>query len=366
MKTYFAYVRVSTSKQAFGVSPAEQRPAIEWYAANRKLPIIHWFEEIQTATKSGRPTFEVMLRQLSERRDMGLILHKIDRGARNLKDWAALGELIDRGVDVRFAHDDLDLETRGGRLTADIQAVIAADYIRNLREEVRKGMYGRLRQGLYPLSAPVGYRNRGGGRVKTPDPITAPLVIHAFRAYATGEYTLTALSRELHTLGLSGRTDRPLSPTTISNLLRRPFYVGTCRMRGEEQQGAHQPLVSQELFQSVQKLLRKRRSGRRSRHAFRYALRLQCQRCSHSLTGERQKAHVYYRCHHCPGVSVREDTIDRERGQSDNGRIPLPKGDVVVRTMPPSARLESEKFDSPRGFSDRPKFEIGKSEVQPS
>src|SRR5271155_6201404 len=101
-------------------------------------------------------------------------------GARNLKDWADLGELIDAGVEVHFANESLDLHTRGGRLSADIQAVVAADYIRNLREETRKGFYGRLKQGLYPLPAPLGYLDRGKGKVKEVDPIMAPVVARAF------------------------------------------------------------------------------------------------------------------------------------------------------------------------------------------
>jgi site-specific DNA recombinase len=70
------------------------------------------------------------------------------RSARNLKDWADLGELIDSDLEVHFANESLDLHSRGGRLSADIQAVVAADYIRNLREERIKGFYGRLKQGL--------------------------------------------------------------------------------------------------------------------------------------------------------------------------------------------------------------------------
>src|SRR5208337_4763709 len=66
----------------------------------------------------------------------------------------------------------LDLNTRGGRLSADIQAVVAADFIRNLREETKKGFYGRLKQGLYPIAAPIGYLDRGGGQPKAPDPVT--------------------------------------------------------------------------------------------------------------------------------------------------------------------------------------------------
>ena len=86
----------------------------------------------------------------------GLIMHKIDRGARNLQDWNELGKLADQGVDVRFAQESIDLGSRSGRLADDIQAVVAADFIRNLREETRKGFYGRLKQGLFPLPAPLG------------------------------------------------------------------------------------------------------------------------------------------------------------------------------------------------------------------
>lgn len=94
--------------------------------------------------------FQDMLGRLSKGHAQGLIVHRIDRGTRNLRDWAEIGELIDRGIDVRFVHDNLDLGSRGGRLAAGIQAVIAADYIRNLRDEVRKGVHGRLKQGLQP------------------------------------------------------------------------------------------------------------------------------------------------------------------------------------------------------------------------
>jgi site-specific DNA recombinase len=68
--------------------------------------------------------------------------------------------LLDAGVEVHFANESLDLHTRGGRLSADIQAVVAADYIRNLREETKKGFYGRLKQGIYPMGAPLGYINK--------------------------------------------------------------------------------------------------------------------------------------------------------------------------------------------------------------
>src|SRR5437867_7678272 len=199
MKKCFGYIRVSTPKQGErGVSLQEQRDAIIRYAQRFQLDIASWFEERETAAKRGRPMFNRMLHLLRTGQAGGVIIHKIDRSARNLKDWADLGELIDQGVEVYFANESLDLHSRGGRLSADIQAVVAADYIRNLREETRKGFYGRLKQGLYPLPAPPGYLDRGGGKVKEIDPVNGPLVRKGFELYATGRHTLETLTGEIH------------------------------------------------------------------------------------------------------------------------------------------------------------------------
>ncbi|MDB5904892.1 MAG: resolvase, partial [Betaproteobacteria bacterium] len=112
-----------------------QREAIEVYARRQNIEVVEWFCETQTAAKRGRPIFSRMMRSLSRRKVDGLILHRIDRGSRNLKDWSDIADLSDLGLQVHFAHDAIDLTTRGGRLAADVQAVVAADFIRNLRDE---------------------------------------------------------------------------------------------------------------------------------------------------------------------------------------------------------------------------------------
>jgi site-specific DNA recombinase len=180
-KQCFSYIRVSTTRQGeHGVSLQEQQDAIQRYAQKNGIEISRSFEEQETAAKRGRPIFSAMIRLLRRGQARGVVIHKIDRGARNLKDWADLGELIDTGVEVHFANESLDLKTRGGRLSADIQAVVASDFIRNLREETKKGFYGRLKQGLYPISAPVGYLDRGAGQPKEKDPAKASLILRRF------------------------------------------------------------------------------------------------------------------------------------------------------------------------------------------
>src|SRR5205085_2174920 len=205
-KKYLAYTRVSTTKQGeHGVSLSEQKWAIEHYAQQNQLSVTEWFEEQETAAKKGRPVFSKMMRLLTSGKASGVIIHKIDRSARNLKDWADLQELSEKGVEVHFANESIVLNTRGNRLLADIQAVVAADYIRNLREETRKGIMGRLKQGLYPLPAPLGYVDKGKGKLKEIDPSVAPLVRKAFELYGTARYSLNSLVDEMFRLGLRNR-----------------------------------------------------------------------------------------------------------------------------------------------------------------
>jgi len=110
-QTYIAYIRVSTERQgAEGVSLAEQQRSITRYANHQGLVITAWHEERRTAAKRGRPIFRQVMQELEQQEGrVGFLMHKIDRGARNLRDWADIGDAIDRGITVRFAHDDVDL-----------------------------------------------------------------------------------------------------------------------------------------------------------------------------------------------------------------------------------------------------------------
>jgi len=314
MKNCFAYTRVSTAKQGEqGVSLQEQRDAITRYADRNSLKIVQWYEERETAAKRGRAVFTQMLRQLKNGDANGIIIHKIDRSARNLRDWADLGELSDGGIDVYFVNESLDLHSRGGRLSADIQAVVAADFIRNLREETRKGFYGRLKQGLYPMPAPTGYLDEGKGRPKAPNPVKAPLVRKAFELYATGRYNITSLAEAVFKLGLRNRNGKKLSRNGLSVMLNNPFYIGLIRLRrtGESFSGSHEPIVKTSVFRRVQDILRGRTVAVENRHDFLFRRLLKCRLCRYSLIAERQKGHVYYRCHtpNCAVKCVREESV---------------------------------------------------------
>ena len=317
-KTLFGYIRVSTQKQGEqGVSLQEQKAAIQRYADEHGFVIVRWFEEQESAAKGGRPGFNEMLRLLKRKQAEGVIIHKIDRTARNLRDWVDFIELTDQGFELHAAYESRDLRTLGGRLISDIEAALAAHYSRNLREEVKKGMYGRLKQGLYPWKAPLGYVDNGTGRPKTIDPVRGPLIQKAFELYATGNYTLRgqrSIILVMYELGLRGTNGTKVSVNCVSKILNNPFYTGLIYMKkvNAYYEGIHQPLVSKEIFDRVQRVLRGRTNHRPMKHDHPFRLLFKCATCRYSLRGEIQKGRVYYRCHTpaCPTTAVREDRVE--------------------------------------------------------
>ena len=315
MKHLFAYIRVSTAKQGQGVSLQEQRSAIERFTARTNAEIIKWFEERKTAAKTGRPEFTRMLKLLRSGKAAGVVIHKIDRSTRNYRDWAEIDELLESGIDVFFANEDVDLRSRGGRLAADIQMVVAVDYIRNLREEALKGIHGRLKQGILPHGAPIGYLDQGAGQPKAIDPERGPIIRRLFEEYATGRMTLRVLTADAERLGLRSRNGKPLTLTRIQKLLRNPFYNGIlASKRHGVFRGAHEPLIKPATFDVVQQILDGKRVRRTKTFSFVFRRLIHCVSCGRSLVGSERKGFVYYRCQvpDCPTTSLREEAIDEE------------------------------------------------------
>jgi len=106
----------------------------------------------------------------------------------------------------------------------------------------------------------------------------------------------------------------------LSTILKNPFYVGLMRIvkTGQTFEGVHEPLVSTDLFEKVQGVLAGKRVDRSKSRVSTYSRIARCGSCGYSLIAERQKGHIYYRCHNrpfknppvCPPTSVREEEID--------------------------------------------------------
>ena len=245
------YARVSTKEQQDeGYSLDAQQKALHAFCAAHRLTPAASFVETESASRPGRGVFAEMVTFLAVHSEVRtLIVHKLDRLSRNWADRVALDNL---GVRVRCVEGDAG-DTPEGLLSADIQQSMAVYYSRNLSREVKKGMAEKVAQGGWPWRAPLGYVNDRTTRTIVVDPATAPLVRHAFERYASGLVSLSGLSAELYGMGLrSLRSGHQVGVSALHNLLRNPVYCGLVRYKGSDHPGAHEPLVSLELFEAVQ------------------------------------------------------------------------------------------------------------------
>ena len=219
LKTAVAYLRVSTKEQAQkggqleGFSIPAQREAVRRKAESLGAVIVAEFIDAGESAKSAdRPDLKRMLKYLAENHVDYVLVHKVDRLARNRVDDVEITMAIKKsGATLVSATENID-ETPSGMLLHGIMSSIAEFYSRNLATEVHKGMSQKAQTGGTPGKAPLGYRNIGrhtpeGREERTVevDPERAELITWAFAVFATGEWTLRSLANELETRGLTTR-----------------------------------------------------------------------------------------------------------------------------------------------------------------
>lgn len=266
-----------------GYSLPAQLGACKRKAKGLKAVVIEEFiERSESAKTSDRPELQRMLQYVKENRVRYVIVHKVDRLARNRVDDALINlALKQAGAELVSVSENID-QTPSGPLLHGIMSSIAEFYSRNLATEVIKGCVQKAKNGGTPGKAPVGYLNvrriEGGleGRTVEVDPERAPLVRWAFQAYATGDWTIRRLLVELTERGLTTvpgpkTPGRSLTVSHLHRMLRHPYYVGVVRYQGVLYEGKHEALVDHDTWQRVQELLS-------AKH----------------LTGERHREHPHY------------------------------------------------------------------------
>lgn len=298
------YARVSTDKQAQkDLSIPAQIEAMREYAKRNGWKVAgHFVDEGESARTANRPELKKLIEQCKENKNVdAVVVHKIDRLARNLIDYATIKAILkQKGIRLISVSEPFD-DNPVGHLLENIIASISEWYSANLGEEIKKSHSEKLRQGEWPHKPPLGYIGIKGenNRIKhIPDPNKAALVRQAFEIFATGNYSLRTLSDEMDERGLKTAYGKKYSPEFMKTFLQRRFYIGKLEWKGKEYRGKHKPLISPELFYRVQEVLKRRRVDAGEKGKLEFLLRgvAYCQSCGQKLTGEIHPRGSYYRC----------------------------------------------------------------------
>ncbi|MEK7136737.1 MAG: recombinase family protein, partial [Patescibacteria group bacterium] len=313
---YFLYARKSTeSEERQALSIEAQFAELREHAAREHLEIAASFEEAKTAKEPGRTVFAEMLRKIERGEADGVLAWHPDRLARNSVDGGQIIYLLDTGKIKALKFPTFWFEpTPQGKFMLNIAFGQSKYYVDNLSENVKRGIRQKLRRGEWCWSAPLGYLNNQHTKLIEIDPKRAPLIRKAFELYATGEHTFQSMTHLLEDAGLRSRKGNVLHLSSVQKILRKHFYYGMLEFQGELYEGKHEPIISKDLFDEVQRVMAGRgKKHRKRKHEFPFIGLMHCGTCGCAVTAELQKGHHYYRCTkkkgNCSEKYLREESL---------------------------------------------------------
>ena len=243
-----AYVRVSTEDQARGgVSLEAQEARLKHYAelAGWRLHKIYTDAGL-SAGSTARPAFQDMLNDARKGRINVVLVYKLDRFSRSLKDIIlTIDEFKELNVDFVSITESIDTSTPIGKVMFHIIGAFAEFERDVIAQRTNLGMNQKTEKGHAQYRAPFGYFfEERKLRVREAD---AEIV----RAIYRERLAKTSLRKIGSKYGLT--------PFRVRWILRNPIYVGKLRWKGKVVQGTHQPIVDQKTWDAVQEARRKER-----------------------------------------------------------------------------------------------------------
>ena len=260
------YIRVSTEEQAKeGYSLAAQTDKIVEYIKNKGWTYSEIYNDDRyTASNRRRPALERMLDDAAAKQFEAVLVYRIDRLSRNLKDLIEIvEELAKNGAGFKSITELIDTTTPEGRLMFH-QFGSFAQYERELiAQRTALGLEKRLKLGLWPSGvAPFGYTLKDG-KLQIAEK-EAKIVRLMFDLYLNKNYGVVNIARYLNDLNIKTRRGNKWKFTVVYHILTNPTYTGVNVRGGERVTGAHKPIIKEEVFNKIKEIFPTRKAKTRS------------------------------------------------------------------------------------------------------
>ncbi len=306
---FLLYARKSTDVEDKQVLSIEaQLDELRLYAKEHDIEIAEEFVEKQSAKFPGRPIFNTMLERIEKGEASGILSWHPDRLARNSVDGGRIVYLLDLGKLQGLKFPSFWFEsTPQGKFMLNMAFVQSKYYVDALSENTKRGLRQKVRRGEFPGTAPVGYLNDVRMKCIVIDRKRSVIVRKAFELYAENKSKLEDIADFLADHGIVSSGGNKRSRDQISFLLTNPFYYGYFKYDGELHEGRHPAIITKQLFDRVQEVLKERSHPGHTVNTEARALcgLFHCGTCQMMITGERKvkrqksgKVHTYtyYHC----------------------------------------------------------------------
>lgn len=314
---YIRYSRKSSeSKEKQALSIQDQNSECDKEVKRFNLKVGYKLQESRSAFKpDNRPEFDRLIQLIKEGKANAILTWKEDRICRNPKEGGEILQLLQDGVlkEIRCVASNTIYTPDSDHLILQIHFGMANQYSRNLSQNVKRGLVHKCERGEYPRPAPIGYESYGerGQRQMRPHPLEAPLITKAFELASTGGMSLNQILIKITELGLRTKKGKKLSKSHLHNVLKCPTYFGYFYHNGELFEGNYEPLITKQLFDTVQEALQRRSKPKIRVWEHIYNGLMSCGDCGCQITTtvkikyykrtDRTAVYTYHQCTHRRG-----------------------------------------------------------------
>lgn len=305
------YARVSTEEQArHGLSIDTQLDNLRSWASAQGHTVVKEYVDPGISARKAPAKRPALQQLLSELDGIELIAFtKLDRWTRNIKGYYDVQAVLDaHKVAWAAIQEDYETVTASGRFKVNIMLSVAENEADRTSERIKVVLDRKVANGEYIGNrVPYGYSVEGKHLVPNDK---ADDVRAAYNLYLrTG--SIYQVKNYLHDRG------HKIVYVTVCRILRNPMYAGRYR----DNLNYCEPIVSQEVFDEVQRMLEQRSFRQnKSKRVYLFSGMIRCACCGKIMVGSWQqqtKNHASYRCNYhalngrCPnGRHLREAVIE--------------------------------------------------------
>jgi DNA invertase Pin-like site-specific DNA recombinase len=303
-KKAVGYCRVSSKEQEeTGYSLPAQEKLVREYAEKMGFELIKVFSISESASgKVQRKTFKEMMYFVKLHKIPVIIVETTDRLTRNFKECIEIDDWINSNEEneVHLVKEGTILHKNANSndwFMWRVKVSTAEYYVKRLSENVKKGQKEKLEEGWLPYRK-FGYKTIGdkGKKIHILDTERAVYVKEIFELYSTGKYSIVQLADVMYERGLRSINGGKVSPSIIHRILTDPFYCGELWWNGKFYGiGNHEPIISKELFEKVQSILKRTRPPLYKKHNP-PCKNTYCRECGSKFSWYAKKDHWYSRC----------------------------------------------------------------------
>lgn len=257
------YCRVSGREQVEeGNSLVTQERICREYALTSGIEVVEAFIEKGESAKDRNRTELKRLPAFctNKKNQVGIVItYKIDRIARRKYDYDHIKIQLKRyGVEIKSCTENFD-DSPSGRFMESVIADVA-QFDNDMRTERSVGgMRQAMQEGRYVWIAPLGYDNiRINGKGTIAKNKIAAFILSAFELVSQNNASIEEIRKQMLKNGLTNNSGKLLSRAQFYRILKNQVYAGWIIKFGERHKGIFDPIVNQELFDQVQRVLKHR------------------------------------------------------------------------------------------------------------